>query len=95
MTEQIFTLLGTNPILSISLGFALAVLILILFRKTFEKWLMKKLNLYSEEEVKSAVLHLQTNTDNTFKTSAFNETINEENLIEKLKYLREEFGVRR
>lgn len=56
MTDQIFSLLQAQPILSISLGFVLAVLIMILFKDLIKSYIKKKYQLYDETEVKSAVV---------------------------------------
>ncbi len=55
MIESIFSLLMASPVLSISLGFALAVILAILFRKVIESYLIKKFGLYNTDEVKEAI----------------------------------------
>ena len=55
MIESIFALLMASPVLSISLGFALAVILAILFRKVIESYLIKKFGLYNTNEVKEAI----------------------------------------
>ena len=44
-----------ESVLSISLGFALAVILAILFRKVIESYLIKKFGLYNTDEVKEAI----------------------------------------
>lgn len=51
MTEQIFSLLSQQPILSISLGFLLAGFLAYVFRGVIKK----KYNLYSEQEIRTAL----------------------------------------
>ena len=54
MTEQIFSLLQAQPILSISLGFVLAGFLAFIFRDVIKSYIKKKYNLYDENEIKSA-----------------------------------------
>ena len=55
MTEQIFSLLSQQPILSISLGFVLAGFLAYVFRGVISEYIKKKYNLYSEQEVRTAL----------------------------------------
>ena len=49
--EAIYKILEHNPILTLVLGFILAVLAMILFREEIKAYIKKKYNLMSEEEV--------------------------------------------
>ena len=53
MVDKLFELLNTNPLISIILGFVLAGLAMIIFRNEIKKIIIKKYNLYTEDEVKS------------------------------------------
>ncbi len=88
MIESIFTLLMTSPVLSIYLGFALAVILAILFRKVIESYLIKKFGLYNTDEVKEAIKNTLPSPDLTDegKISVKNglENINNEIFIDKV-----------
>lgn len=49
--EAIYKILEANPLVTILLGFILAVLAMILFRNEIKAYIKKKYNLLSEEEV--------------------------------------------
>ena len=49
--ETIINILESNPLLTLVLGFILAVLAMILFREEIKAYIKKKYNLMSEEEV--------------------------------------------
>lgn len=70
MIEQIFTLLSSNPTLSLSIIGGLLLTILIVYRKLIEKlvveYVKKEYGLFNEEEIKTAVE--KSETDNAFYT---------------------------
>ena len=49
--ETVYRILESNPLLTLLLGFILAVLAMILFREEIKAYIKKKYNLMSEEEV--------------------------------------------
>ena len=49
--ETVYKILESNPLLTLVLGFILAVLAMILFREEIKAYIKKKYNLMSEEEV--------------------------------------------
>lgn len=55
MVEQIFALLAASPVLSISLGFALAGFLAFVFRDVIKSYIKKKYELYDEAEIKRAL----------------------------------------
>lgn len=69
MLEQIFTLLSTQPILSITFGFLLAGFLAFIFKDVIKQYIKKKYNLYDEEDIKVALN--KVTEDNAFylKTS--------------------------
>lgn len=71
MTDVI-NLLSKEPILSISLGFAFAILLTILFRKVIEDYLRKKYDLYSKEQIKEGLEILEEHR--AILAKSFNET---------------------
>ena len=52
--EHLFDLLKMKPVLSIVLGFVLAIFTMIFFKDLIIAYIKKKFNLYSEEEVRKA-----------------------------------------
>lgn len=68
MLEQIFTLLSTQPILSISLGFALAGFLAFIFRDVIKEYIKKKYNLYDESDIRTALD--KATEDNSFYLKA-------------------------
>lgn len=56
MIDKIFELLNQQPILSISLGFVLAIVLAIIFRKLIIDYVRKKYNLYSETDIRNAYI---------------------------------------
>ena len=48
--ETVYKILESNPLLTLVLGFILAVLAMILFREEIKAYIKKKYNLMSEEE---------------------------------------------
>lgn len=52
--EYLFDLLKMKPVLSIILGFVLAIFILIFFKDLIISYIKKKYDLYSESEIRSA-----------------------------------------
>lgn len=88
MIESIFALLMASPVLSISLGFVLAVILVILFRKVIESYLIKKFGLYNTDEVKEAIKNtlpvpgLTSEGKKSVKSSL--ENINNEIFIDKV-----------
>lgn len=53
--DRIFDLLEKEPILSISLGFVLAIVLAWIFKDTIVSVIKKKFNLYDEDEIWEAV----------------------------------------
>ena len=49
--ETVYKILESNPILTLILGFALAVLFMVLFREEIKAYIKKKYHLMTEEEV--------------------------------------------
>lgn len=61
--EKIWTILETNPVLTMVLGFALAVLAMILFRAEIAAWIKKKYNLIDRPAAESKLkLHFTSET---------------------------------
>lgn len=86
MTEQIFSLLHEQPLVSIILGFLLAGFLAYTFRGVITEYLKKKLGLYSKSEILWAI----NSTQNVVSTSENNESVltNRDALIKKLKEIR-------
>lgn len=55
MTEKLFELMQSNPVLSLILIFALIVIILFLFKKEIVDFIRKKYDLYNREEITNAL----------------------------------------
>jgi len=55
MTEKLFELMQSNPVLSLVLIFALIVIILFLFKKEIVDFIRKKYDLYNREEIAKAL----------------------------------------
>jgi len=49
--EKVYKILESNPLLTLVLGFILAVLAMILFREEIKAYIKKKYHLMTEEEV--------------------------------------------
>lgn len=61
--EKIWTILEANPVLAMVLGFALAVLAMILFRAEIAAWFKKKYNLIDRPAAESKLkLHFTSET---------------------------------
>lgn len=76
--ENLFGLFSKAPILSISLIFALLLFVIWLFRNVIKSYLIKKFDLYTEDEVKEAFNNLTKN----------NLDIQNTEIIEEIKQIR-------
>lgn len=56
MFDKIFELLNQQPILSISLGFVLAIVLAIVFRSVIADYIRKKYDLYTETDIRAAFI---------------------------------------
>lgn len=82
--EYLFDLLKMKPVLSIILGFVLAIFILIFFKDLIISYIKKKYNLYSEQEV----VRLFNNYYNrNIASDMFEDKLDD---VELIKYLRNE-----
>lgn len=81
MTE-VLNLLSQEPILSISLGFALAVLLIVLFKKVIEDYLRKKYDLYSKKEIEEGLKIVEEHLD--FLARSFNNPPKHSSTYERL-----------
>lgn len=66
--DKIWTILESNPVLTMVLGFALAVLAMILFRSEIKAYIKKKYGLIEKKDIRNRLVNYYSEADSEIIT---------------------------